>query len=98
MKAAEEVHQQSGQWVGDTVWGMTEWLPREEVDLHLENRMKKGVNVIQLCAHWGKRHEDPVRFYTNAPNAYGHRALRTTCGVPDPAKPAIGNTHLEVSM
>lgn len=83
-------------WIGDTVWGMTEWLPREDVDLYLDDRMQKGVNVIQLCVLWGKRHEDPVRFCANAPNGYGHRALRTTGGIPDPAKPAIvpgGSPH-----
>jgi hypothetical protein len=68
---------------------MTEWLSREEVDFYLDDREAKGVNVVQLCVLWGKRHEQPVRFYANAPNSYGHRALLTTNGVPDPVKPTV---------
>ncbi len=46
-------------WLGGTVWGMSEWLTREDVDYYLDNRKEKGVNVIQICLLWGKRHDHP---------------------------------------
>ncbi|MCK5469230.1 MAG: glycoside hydrolase family 140 protein [Cyclobacteriaceae bacterium] len=34
-------------WLGDTAWELFHRLTREEADLYLENRAKKGFNVIQ---------------------------------------------------
>ncbi len=76
-------------WMGGTAWGMPEWLTREEVDLYLENRKEKGFNVIQICAFWGKRKEDPVRFTTNPPNAYGFKAFKEKDGKPDTGSPWV---------
>ena len=73
-------------WLGGTVWGFSEWLNREDVDLYLDNRKEKGVNVVQMCLIWGKR-RDPGGFTLNDENAYGHRALLYTDELPDPAKP-----------
>ncbi|MCB1120544.1 MAG: DUF4038 domain-containing protein, partial [Verrucomicrobiae bacterium] len=76
-------------WLGDTLWGMTEYLERRDVDLYLDDRKKKGINVVQFCLFWGKREEDPVRFTTNPTNAYGHKAFREVNGKPDPLQPWI---------
>jgi len=74
-------------WLGGTVWGMSEWMTRADVDTYLDDRQTKGFSVIQICLLWGKRYEDPVRFYTNAPNAYGHRALQYSDSISDPSRP-----------
>jgi len=76
-------------WLGCTAWGMTEWLNREEVDLYLDDRKSKGMNVVQLCLVWGKRTDYPTRFTANAPNAYGHKAFVEVDSVPDVLQPAI---------
>jgi hypothetical protein len=83
-------------WLGGTLWGMTEWCTRADIDKYLDNRKQKGFNVIQVCLLWGKRHEDPIRFPVNAKNVYGRRALLYTDSVPDPAKPDLkdGGTSL----
>jgi hypothetical protein len=78
-------------WLGDTAWGMTEWLSREEVDVYLDDRKDKGMNVIQLCLFWGKRQEKPTRFTTNPENFYGHKAFVEVDGFPDANQPNITN-------
>ena len=47
-------------WIGCTAWGMTEWLSREEVDLYLDDRKSKGMNVVQFCLFWGKDRKSVV--------------------------------------
>jgi len=76
-------------WLGGTVWGMSEWMTREDIDLYLDDRKDKGFHVIQICLFWGKRTEDPVNFTTNAPNAYGHKAFEEVNGKVDGAKPLV---------
>jgi hypothetical protein len=78
-------------WMGETIWGMSEWLNREEVDFLLDDRMGKGFNVIQVCLFWGKREEEPLRFTVNPPNAYGHSAFNVVNGMPDTASPDIAD-------
>ena len=62
-------------WLGCTAWGMTEWLTREDVDLYLDDRKSKGMNVVQFCLVWGKRTDYPIKFVGNAPNPHGHKAF-----------------------
>lgn len=76
-------------WIGCTAWGMTEWLNREDVDLYLDDRKAKGMNVVQLCLFWGKRVDYPTKFTANAPNPYGHKAFLEVDGFPDASQPAI---------
>ncbi len=76
-------------WLGCTAWGMTEWLPREDVDLYLDDRQSKGMNVVQLCLFWGKRVDYPTKFTANPENPYGHKALEETDGLPNPLNPAV---------
>lgn len=76
-------------WLGGTVWGMSEWLTREEVDYYFDDRQKKGFTVVQLCLFWGKREDDPVKFSVNPPNAYGHRAFLESEGKPLPTQPKV---------
>ncbi len=76
-------------WLGGTVWGMSEWMTREEIDLYLDDRNAKGFNVIQICLFWGKRTEDPVSFTVNPPNAYGHSAFVDKDGKVDGSQPLI---------
>lgn len=76
-------------WLGGTAWGMSEWLTREQVDLYLDNRSTKGFNIVQVCAFWGKRQDDPVRFTTNPSNAYGYKAFEEKNGVPDTGRPLV---------
>ena len=76
-------------WIGCTPWGMTEWLTREEVDVYLDDRQSKGMNVVQLCLFWGKRTDNPLNFVVNPANAYGHRAFQSDDGEPDPSEPAV---------
>jgi len=55
-------------WLADTAWQLIHDLNREEVDRYLEDRVKKGFNVIQtvaLAEHGG----------LDRPNAYGHLPL-----------------------
>ena len=62
-------------WLGDTAWELFHRLTREEADLYLENRAKKGFNVIQAV----------VLAELNGlqdPNAYGQTPFN---GI-DPAK------------
>ncbi|RLD77778.1 MAG: hypothetical protein DRJ07_14195 [Bacteroidetes bacterium] len=49
-------------WLGCTAWGMTEWLSREDVDIYLDDRKSKGMNIVQLCLFWGKRKDYPTNF------------------------------------
>ena len=76
-------------WIGCTAWGMTEWLSREEVDLYLDDRKSKGMNVVQFCLFWGKRVDYPTHFTANAPNFYGHKAFTESNGFPDVLEPAV---------
>ncbi len=76
-------------WLGCTSWGMTEWLPREDVDFYLDDRKSKGMNVVQLCLFWGKRVDYPTKFTANPSNYYGFKAFKETRGFPDATKPAI---------
>ncbi|WP_341297302.1 apiosidase-like domain-containing protein [Catalinimonas locisalis] len=76
-------------WLGDTSWGMSEWLNKEDVDIYLDQRKAQGFNVLQICLFWGKREDDPVNFTTNPENAYGHQAFREIDGKPDPTQPKI---------
>ena len=76
-------------WLGCTAWGMTEWLSRKEVDLYLDDRKSKGMNVVQLCLFWGKREDNPTRFTANAPNYYGFKAFSENKGFPDANQPAV---------
>ena len=76
-------------WLGCTAWGMTEWLSREDVELYLDDRKSKGMNVVQFCLFWGKREDEPIRFTANAPNHYGHQALSENNDIPDALHPAV---------
>lgn len=77
-------------WIGCTAWGMTEWLTREKVDLYLDDRQSKGMNVVQICLFWGKRTGYPIKSFTvNPPNAYGYKAFIEKNEMPDVFQPAI---------
>jgi hypothetical protein len=76
-------------WMGETSWGMAEWLSREEVDYFLDDRKEKGFNLVQICLFWGKREDDPLKFTINPPNAYGFKAFKEAEGIPDPVNPAV---------
>lgn len=78
-------------WLGATAWGMTEWLPREDVDLYLDDRQAKGMNLVQFCLFWGKRVDYPTKFTVNPENPYGHKAFVEKDGKPDPFQPAIAD-------
>lgn len=66
-------------WLGDTGWEMLHRLSREEIETYLENRRKKGFNVIQtvLVSEFLKA-DKPTNFYNDSIFING-----------DPAKPAI---------
>jgi len=68
---------------------MTEWLTREEVNLYLDDRKAKGMNVVQFCLLWGKRSDYPSKFVGNASNPYGHKAFIEVSGFPDATQPWI---------
>lgn len=53
-------------WVGDTVWWLLHRLDRAEVEEFLENRRKKGFNVVQFMV---------VRDLNNTTNAHGDSAF-----------------------
>jgi hypothetical protein len=55
-------------WLGDTAWSLFHRLAREEADSYLENRARKGFNVIQAVAL--AEHDGITRG-----NAYGDLAL-----------------------
>ena len=63
-------------WLGDTAWELFHRLTREEAEFYLENRRRKGMNVIQAVA---LAEFDGIR----TPNAYGDHALIDE----DPARP-----------
>ncbi|MCX8157568.1 MAG: glycoside hydrolase family 140 protein [Verrucomicrobiae bacterium] len=65
-------------YLGDTAWELFHRLTREEADRYLEDRAKKGFNVIQAVA---LAELDGL----NAPNAYGHRPLLEN----DPNRPDV---------
>mgnify|MGYP006278582933 FL=1 len=76
-------------WLGCTAWGMTEWLPREDVELYLDDRQSKGMNIVQLCLFWGKRVDYPTQFTANPKNPYGHKAFEEIDGMPNPLNPVV---------
>lgn len=76
-------------WLGCTSWGMTEWLSREDMDIYLDDRKSKGMNVVQFCLFWGKREENPLRFTTNPSNFYGYKAFVEKDGFPYATQPAV---------
>ncbi len=76
-------------WMGCTSWGMSEWLTREDIIHYLEDRKSKGFNVVQICAFWGKRREEPVIFSLNPTNAYGFKAFAEISGSPHALQPSI---------
>ena len=65
-------------WLGDTAWELFHRLNREEADLYLADRAKKGFTVIQAVA---LAELDGL----NTPNAYGHRPLLEN----DPTRPLV---------
>ncbi len=65
-------------YLGDTAWELFHRLTREEADLYLTNRAKKGFTVIQAVA---LSEFDGL----NTPNAYGHCPLLDN----DPTRPAV---------
>ena len=64
-------------YLGDTAWELFHRLDREEADKYLDNRARKGYNVIQAVA---LSEVDGV----DVPNAYGHKPLVER----NPARPA----------
>jgi hypothetical protein len=67
-------------WLGDTGWELFHRLNREEADVYLENRARKGFTVIQAVALAEVNgHSDP--------NPYGYLPFIDQ----DPAKPAVQN-------
>ncbi|RLD79009.1 MAG: hypothetical protein DRJ10_09480 [Bacteroidetes bacterium] len=76
-------------WLGCTAWGMTEWLSREDVDIYLDDRKSKGMNIVQLCLFWGKRKDYPTNFYLNPENQYGDKAFVEVDSFPNVLVPAI---------
>ncbi|MEX0601205.1 MAG: glycoside hydrolase family 140 protein, partial [Rhodothermales bacterium] len=62
-------------WLGDTAWELFHRLDREEADRYLEDRARKGFNVIQavVLAELDGLH---------TPNPYGHTPL-----IDDPSRP-----------
>jgi len=76
-------------WIGGTTWGMSEWMTREDINLYLDNRKEKGFNIVQVCLFWGKRQEDPVDFFINPVNSYGHKAFAETGGKPNALSPLV---------
>lgn len=65
-------------YLGDTAWELFHRTNREEADKYLDNRAKKGYNVIQAVALSEVEGVD-------VPNAYGHKPLVDR----NPARPAI---------
>ena len=63
-------------WLGDTAWELFHRLTIEEAEFYLENRRRKGLNVIQAVA---LAEFDGIR----TPNAYGDFALTDE----DPTRP-----------
>src|SRR5690554_3449697 len=63
-------------WLGDTAWELFHRLSREEASLYLEDRAKKGFNVIQAVV---LAELDGI----NTPNFYGHKPFLDN----DPTKP-----------
>lgn len=76
-------------WLGCTAWGITEILTREKVDLYLDDRKSKGMNVVQFCLFWGKRVDHPTKFTANAKNPYGHKAFVEIDSFPKASLPDV---------
>lgn len=84
-------------WIGGTAWGMFTRGSREDIQLYLDNRKAKGINVIQAVVHWpvdahgngrpsgltsGIGNRNPV-------NVYGHRPFNGGDSSPDPTSPNV---------
>lgn len=76
-------------WIGDTAWGMMQYLTREDVDAYLDNRQKLGFTVIQTVAHWYPHGGGMKSGPANAPNAYGFRPFAGNDDMPDTSKPLV---------
>lgn len=63
-------------YLGDTAWELFHRLTREQADLYLEDRARKGFNVVQAVA---LAELDGL----NTPNPYGHKPLINN----DPTRP-----------
>jgi len=66
-------------WLGDTAWELFRRPDRDEVRRYLENRARKGFNVIQACAIMG------YSVGLDRPNAEGNRPLIDH----DPTRPDV---------
>lgn len=66
-------------WLGDTGWEMLHRLSREEIEIYIENRNRKGFNVIQTVIISEFIHSDKET------NFYGDSVLIKD----DPLKPAV---------
>jgi hypothetical protein len=76
-------------WVGDTAWGMMQYLTREEVDRYLDDRQKLGFSVIQTVAHWYPHGGGMPLGPSNKPDAYGFRPFEGPEDNPDVTKPLV---------
>lgn len=76
-------------WVGDTAWGMIQYLKREEVDRYLDDRKKLGFSVIQTVAHWYPHGGGLPSGPSNIPDAYGFRPFEGSAENPDVTKPLV---------
>lgn len=76
-------------WVGDTGWGMIQYLTREEVDRYLDDRKAKGFTVIQTVAHWYPHGGGLKTGPSNAPDAYGFRPFAGGPDTPDTSQPLM---------
>lgn len=76
-------------WLGDTGWFMPTRANRADVELYLNNRQSKGVNVVQIVVHGeraaGGTRSGPVE--GNPVNRYGHRPFTGTVSDPNTASP-----------
>lgn len=76
-------------WLGDTAWGMLQYLKREEVDAYLDQRKALGFTVIQTVAHWYPHGGGLKSGPANIPNAYGFRPFAGTDDAPDLSHPLV---------
>ena len=76
-------------WMGDTAWGLFQQLTREEVDHYLDDRLKRGFNVIQAVAYWYPHGGGIASGPENAPNVYGHRPFSGGDRSPNTAEPLV---------
>lgn len=74
-------------WIGDTAWGLFQQLKREEVDAYLDDRQKRGFNVVQAVIHWYPHGGGLPSGPENAADVYGHRPFAGGDSDPDTARP-----------